>query len=236
MHVSLSELATTIARAVRGVGLPAGLGEDAAAAAREMTRHGVDSGAAMLPALVSLDEARSSRYRVDDALEAGRWRALDGNLLSALWTAGPLGDCLVSAAAGRQPAGAVRVEAVDAPAVVLFSLLAATRGMGAGGRALAAGLAGTGEEICCHQGLLRASPAALDAWLQARGADLSIRPASGGDGTPAVHEHVAAPEREGLEVDDGAWHAVERYAARLLVEASELSRLRGAGAGLADND
>jgi hypothetical protein len=41
---------------------------------------------------------------------------------------------------------------------------------------------------------------------------------------------------EPVQVDDAVWAALQKFAARTYVPASEQSRLMGAGAGLLDND
>ena len=50
-----------------------------------------------------------------------------------------------------------------------------------------------------------------------------------GDGFPPPHIGE-------VRVDDDEWDALERYACLTYVEATEASRLAGAGAGLSDND
>ena len=43
-------------------------------------------------------------------------------------------------------------------------------------------------------------------------------------------------QRDGVDIDEATWRRVAAYADRLLVVATETSRLTGAGAGVIDTD
>ena len=43
-------------------------------------------------------------------------------------------------------------------------------------------------------------------------------------------------QRDAVEIDEATWHRIRTYANRLLVVATESSRLTGAGAGVVDTD
>jgi hypothetical protein len=47
---------------------------------------------------------------------------------------------------------------------------------------------------------------------------------------------IAAAIEAGIEVDDEVWRRANAYSRAILVPESEASRLKGAGAGLTDND
>jgi hypothetical protein len=49
-------------------------------------------------------------------------------------------------------------------------------------------------------------------------------------------EKIAAAIEAGIEVDDEVWRRANAYSRAILVPESEASRLKGAGAGLTDND
>ena len=68
-----------------------------------------------------------------------------------------------------------------------------------------------------------------------------------GSGTITMHMVARQPrmpaiivdqriQRDGVEIDEATWRRVTTYGDRLLVEATETSRLTGAGAGVIDTD
>ena len=98
MHVSLSEVETTVCKAAMAVGLPLGLGEDAGRAARRMMALGVGSFAAFCDALDAVDQRRSTGFDLEPARTGVFGPKPAGRLLSAI-RAGPSACDLVVAAA-----------------------------------------------------------------------------------------------------------------------------------------
>ena len=151
MHVSLSEVEATVAKAAMGVGLPPGLGEDAGRAAALMLRSGfgalsdlagaldaVDGGAS-----AGLDTDRVAARRLVPANGAAQLSALRAGPTACdllLAAAGPAGgdgrDAAASAAVGTArprgirgpgPGNVVTLAAVDHPMVVLHYVLDVSR-------------------------------------------------------------------------------------------------------------
>ena len=151
MHVSLSEIEETVAKAVMGVGLPPGLGEDAGRAARLMLRSGLGTLSDLADALDAVDGGASVGFDAD-RVSAGRLVPMDdAKQLSAL-RAGPTACDLLLVAAGSAggdgrnavtpaavdtarprdvrgpgPGNVVTLAAVDCPTVVLHEVIDVSR-------------------------------------------------------------------------------------------------------------
>jgi hypothetical protein len=188
MHVSLSEIQTTVCKAAVAVGLP--------------------------------DRAIARSFGPQPA----------GLLLSAI-RAGPSVCDLVALATGTDIEFApLTLTDVDIPSVILFEVLAATADRDRG--LCVAWNAGGGSEIdaVCWRGtlvLIKGAPEDLHA---TDSAEITIRlvmqePLEQGF---TVDQRI---QREAVEIDDATWRRITTYADRLLVVASETSRLTGAGAG-----
>lgn len=234
MHVSLSEVQTTMVKAAVAVGLPLGLGEDAGRAARHMMACGVGSIAAFADALDAVGAGRSTGFDANRAIAGDFGPKPAGLRLSAI-RAGP-SACDLVAAAARTDIGLSRIALtdVDVPIVVLFQALAASADMAHG--PCVTWNAGDGVlEAVCWRGAL----------VLIQGAPEDLR--ATGPGDIAMHSVARQPRgsaitvdprlrRDGVEIDAATWRRVATYADRLLVAATETSRLTGAGAGVVDTD
>ncbi len=221
VHVSLSEIETTVTKAALGVGLALGLAEEAGTAARHGAQAGLDPLAAFLPALEALDSGQAAGF-APDAAPSGDFRPT-ADRLSAL-AAGPAALDLL-AATGRE----VRLFTLDAPGALVALVLrrpGVVRLRRGDGRA----------EALSRGGALRLVGGSLDALTAPGPCDLTL----GGDppkdlpGMPATFETPAAGE--GAELDGALWGRLAALAARRLVTGTAASRLAGAGAGLVDRD
>ena len=151
MHVSLSEVEATVAKAAMGVGLPPGLGEDAGRAAALMLRSGLGALCDLAGALDAVDGGASAGFDTDRVAARRLVPANGAAQLSAL-RAGPTACDLLLAAAGSaggdgrnaaapaavdttRPRGirgpgsgnVVTLAAVDYPTVVLHLVLDVSR-------------------------------------------------------------------------------------------------------------
>ena len=236
MHISLSELETTLCKAASGVGLALGLGEEAGLAAKWMAINGIASPGAFADALDALDSGRSGRFKADLAAGGAFVASGVGLALSAL-QAGPSACDLLEAAdlSGSDP-GTVTMTAVDVPAVVLYEALAASNRITRGIRVTWQARDGKAIKAVCRGGRLDFEKGVAGD-LEAPGpADLSM--------TLTAYEPDAARSdsardavlADGITVDDACWSLVLAYAKRCLVEATDASRLTGAGAGALDTD
>lgn len=212
MRVSVNEIELALKRAAAGAGWPWGLAEDIGRAAAWAATHGLTQ--AVAEALDAIDAG----YAPPEARrEGGSW-GLSGNIAAVAPSA-------VDLALAEEAGAEVRLARLGAPALVAgFAGLAAReqgaafRLEGAAGDALLPGPGGLEVE----GGL----PAPSEPARLVRLAGVSTpAPAGRQDKAPA-----------GVVLGDTLWQRLLDAAARLLVPATEASRLRGAGAGLTDND
>ncbi len=237
MRVSLNQIEQTARKAARGGGLPWGLADEAGKAVRWLHTYGLN-GAAALARWLERREDSGHREGAPAAL-SGVWRASDGaaagvagagvagaGALDPLLTGASLGDC-----AGRMRAAPVRTGAIAHPL-----LAAAFIGVAAEIEDLAFTLTWPEARLDCRRGGARVAGARQAVEVETT-AFMECRRGGGGEEEPA--EDWRAPRIGEVVISDGkaeAWACLERYAHRTYVEASETSRLAGAGAGLHDND
>ena len=235
MHVSLSEVQTTVCKAAVAVGLPLGLGEDAGRAARHMMASDVGSIAAFADALETADEGRSTGFDADRAIAGDFVPEPAGRLLSAI-RAGPSAcDLVVSAARRDTGLGPITLADVDAPIVILFEALVASADMDRGLRIAWNGRGESAIEAVCWRGLLMLIEGAPGDLLAAGPAEITLQVVAR---EPKVRAIAVDPrrQRDAVEIDEETWRRITAYADRLLVVATETSRLTGAGAGVVDTD
>ncbi|MGE3144811.1 MAG: DUF3726 domain-containing protein [Pseudorhodoplanes sp.] len=216
MMLSLNEIEAETRKAVRGAGLPWGLAEEGGKAMRWLAGHGVDA----TPALADILD-RHARGEIDAGIaadEAGRWTARRRQLCP-LTLGVTLCDHAWLVSEGRSLAAGEVVRP-------LLLLPFAARAAQIAGRALAL-VAGRQQVNFCSRG----EPAGLLTFADiAEAASVSCEAArSGVRGLP--HDSWERPA-----LDRDAWQAIETFALRTYVPASEHSRRHGAGAGQIDND
>lgn len=229
MRVSLSEVETTVRKAAVGVGLALGLAEDAGRAAGWAALVGVGGPAVFAAALEALDTGHSVGADADRA-RAGTLAPVDG--------AGPLSALIAGPAACdalRSVAGTVTLIAVDHPAVVLFEALEICDGLAGELRVDWRAPDGAAIEVVQRGDSIIDGLAKRPTLAGLGPADMRLALTDGRVAPPAA---AARPEvlAEGVAVDDASWRCIAAFAARLLVEGTEASRLSGAGAGVVDVD
>ena len=231
MHVSLSEVQTTVCKAAVAVGLPLGLGEDAGRAARRMMASGVGSLAAFVDALDAVDKGRSTGFDADRAIAGDFGPKPAGRLLSAL-RAGPSAcDFVVSAASTDMEYGRITLTDVDVPIVILFEALVASADMDKG-QCVAWTVGGGGAiEAVCWRGSLALIKGVPEDLLATGPAEIIMYLVARKPRVPAITVDQRI-QRDAVEIDEATWRRVMTYADRLLIEASDNSRLTGAGSGV----
>lgn len=226
MHMSLNETGSLALKAALGAGATHGASEDAAVSVGWLAARGFD-GAGLLAAALGRVDAGEDSYGEATCLGGDwAWRATDG--------ARAVSAALIGAGATDLVTGkaTVHMDACACPGLLLAH--AANRATQTGGGLLLT--AGDADSdplrlIACPDGRIDGDVAALVAVRDP--VTVSIR---AWRDEPAAALHLAADMASGLELDA---HTVERLAAlahRTYVPATEDSRLRGAGAGLTDND
>lgn len=214
MNLSLNEVENLVRKAARGAGLDPGRADDLAAAAAVLASH-------PLPVCAIL-------YR---ALTGGAGQSLtiaaDGAHASCHATsAAHVGPSALDLLLANPPGFEVTLDAVDEPLLIAALAVVAAR------RYAAHFTLATGGDTVS---ITRDRRSDLTALGQAQGAQLVLRRL---DATGARPSRTISPacryDPEKLS-DDGV-AGLERLARMTYVPASEDSRLRGAGAGLTDND
>ncbi len=214
MRVSLNEIETTVRKATVGAGWPWGAAEDAGRAAAWLAARGLEGATAAREAL------REGPAPVRLApIGDGRWRCPRARILAEGIAAL---DLLLAGDALR-----VELGGADAPLLLL---------------GLAGVMAGAcGAELALLSGgrpVARVCGATLHLGGTPPGAWSRVELRAGAAEPEGAVEHRAPlqPGDAGWPVDAQTWAALATLAARCLVPASEISRLRGAGAGLVDDD
>lgn len=229
MHVSLSELEATLAKAASGVGLPLGVGQDAGRAARWLAGNGHDPVPAVVDALDALDRGRSSGFDARKAI-GGSFAPNPGSGGLSSLRAGPSACDLLLSAAQKT----VTLEAVDAPGVILMLAGAASRGTAGALRLSWQAPEGAAFETVCQDGQFHTEQSEAEVLSSPGPATMTLTLA---DRQPLNGSSAACDaQKEGARVDEAAWRHLAAFASRCLVEATEASRLTGAGAGVVDTD
>ena len=251
MHVSLSEVEATVAKAAMSVGLPPGLGDDAGRAATLMLRSGLGALSDLAGALDAVDGGVSAGFDMDlvpancamqlSALRAGP-TACDLLLVAAGSAGGDGRDTVTSAAVDtarwrgiRCPGSRniVTLATVDYPTVVLHQVLDVSRSIDTPLLVAWPTGGGTRIEVVCRNGaanIRSGTPAGVSGPGPAEMSIGFVEALSDrGAGT-------AGDDGAGADVEDAAWRRLCAYAGRRLVEGTERSRLAGAGAGVVDTD
>ncbi len=235
MHVSLSEVQTTVCKAAVAVGLPLGLGEDAGQAARRMMASGVGSFAAFVDALDAVDEGRSTGFDADRAIAGDFGPKPAGRLLSAICAGPSACDLVASAASTDIGLGRITLTNVDVPIVILFEALVASVDMDKGQCVAWNVGCGGAIEAVCWRGSLALIKGAPEDLLATDSAEITMHLVAREPRVRAITVDQRI-QRDGVEIDEVTWRCVKTYADRLLVDATETSRLTGAGAGVVDTD
>lgn len=216
MSHSLNEIEAMSKRAARGAGLSWGLAEEAAKGTRWLAAFGF-SGAELLADLLEMNDRIPSIDVSPVSLSAEIWHA-PTRRMSPLIAGASLSDCAVR----LMDRGSITMENVSLPllAVPFMGGAALRLGVPVAAEWQGARLATDGRQICVQ--------ATLEA-LEARHADKMVFSA------PAEMTGRREPVLR-AEVSDADWNRLSAFAHRTFAPATEESRLRGAGAGLSDND
>ncbi len=210
MSFSLNEVDAMSKRAARGAGYSWGLAEEAGKAVRWMCAHDLD-GTAELAKLLRDVECVDLTDRMPSSIE-GRWKAA-GDTLCPLIAGAALSD-----RAAELPHRAFQMDTVACPLLMLPFAAWAARYLKASVSVEGPGIAAiTDGEGVVVRGV---------ADKVAEGVTVRV----GRDIVPR------ATHRDRVEPSADVWDTLDRFARRTFAPATEESRLKGAGAGLSDND
>lgn len=230
MKVSLGEIQILSRKAALGSGLPFGLAEDLGAAVRLLCRSGLPAVSTLpqaLTACTSNDSHRPPQITIKES--TWYWTAtLPSKALYSTVIGPSLADSLN--AVGSDMPNRIVINDVDAP-FLLPGFLAHS--------SVRCRVRWDAASVLVANGMVsRIDPGGAQSLAPNELSDVVIEPLNDIDteaSLSAVCNWDAAP-RTGVEVDDDAWRRLEELASAILVPANEMSRLRGAGAGLIDTD
>jgi hypothetical protein len=216
MFVSLNEIDVSVKRAMRGIGMSWGVAEEAGKAARFLCSRGAPGVDVLLPLLKAEDGLAAPNLAPLTA--GGSWRPR-GKFICPILAGAALTDDGAEIVRQRTMA----LKDVRAPLFVLPFLARLAREQRKNVRATWAGASvtcGTDGSVAVSGALTGVTPIGIEIMFGA-----------GPSGDRPLSEKL-----EPVEVDDALWQELQAFAARTYVPASEQSRLKGAGAGLRDND
>lgn len=210
MSYSLNEVEATAKKAARGAGYPWGLAEEAAKATRWLCAHDIDGCAVLARVLQRFDGKDIASVCPTEG--DGPWQAA-GGVLCPIATGAVLSDM-----ASDLSGDGIAMAGIAEP---LFLLPNA---------AWAAERTGRPVTLVWPGGQATTDGAAVEMTGSADGVATTATIAPGGAvRTPRQVQTRARP-------DPAAWTEMNRFAHRTYAPATEASRLKGAGAGLSDND
>ena len=214
MNFALNEVEATAKKATRGVRYSWGMAEEAGKATRWLCAHGFDGPKALVKALEFADQAR-----LDDLAPVslqGDWHS-HGGYLCALTTGAAMADsALLWAKHG------LVLRNVIAPAMILPFAAVSARLLG-----LPVAVTWGGTSMVFEGSAVSLETSAPEALLQ-NAALMNIQTGGQLGGLQALQKRANPAEQD--------WDTLNRFAARIYAPATEESRLKGAGAGLSDND
>lgn len=214
MSFALNEVEAMARKAARGAGYSWGMADEAGRAARWLCAHGIDGVAALTKVLTRADGQDTSRMAPRTL--RGDWRA-EAAQICPLMAGAALSDSVFDWAGADK-----RIENIIAPIMLLpFAAYAARQ------------LAGT---VTIEWTGVRVVTDGSDASLKLDDQSSLLDPA----GLVSVRtgdrlEHPR-PVQDRARPDEADWAVLNRFAHRIYVPDTEQSRLKGAGAGLTDND
>lgn len=216
MSYSFGEVEATSKKAARAVGYPWGIAEEAASSVKWLCRYGIDGCDVLARYLEKIDG--HDPLASGPVIKAGDWTTSKGSLCPLLC------GIAISDRASSLLDTSIRLQKVEEPTLLLFFVSQVVR---------IHRLAGHDSSVACVE------------WNSCRcttdGRQLSIVGTVGPFSDEVVigtTDTLEAPRTlcERATPVTSAWQTLNQFAHRTYVPATEESRLKGAGAGLSDND
>ena len=214
MSFALNEVDAIAKKATRGAGYSWGMAEEAGKATRWLCANGIDGSRALLSVLTVADN--SSPAQMAPTGVVGDWRSEGGEMCPLM------AGATFSDVAGVGHADEVCILNMVSPVMLLPFVAMAARQLGQLLTAQWAGiLATTDGHVLSFD-----SADNPDFWTVAKSVTIRV----GGQIGQKMPKHTRA------EPKDADWKTLSRFAHRTYAPASSESRIKGAGAGLSDND
>lgn len=221
MHVSISELSSAVSKASVGVGLDQGSANHIGRLTQFIFEYQLCSLAPVVHALTRYDNQQSKSYIATEATD-DQYVAANSSPLSAITIVAPLTDSITQLCCGRTT-NAIEIINTDSPALVIATALFCS------------------VNWQCQLGMQVVDNDANDISMRLGFSTLTDLSKTTTRKIKLVWSDEVfhtdrKPRRQGAEVTEKNWSTITALANRLLVPASEESRLTGAGAGLNDTD
>jgi len=234
MRVSNSEIEILAYKAATGIGLPAGLAEDAGTATVWLANFGFCGGAIACRAFDNLDTGRAGPLTVGNN-ESFLYPSLSGKMSSVFYAAPSVGDFL-------QTVSQVTVERLDEPLLLLGYLASLSWMLEASFSLRAVGPRGLSWQGWVYKDHGKIEGECFEDACEETGTQVTVESPARilDDGNAKRAQHVIRKRqittRECLEITLGTFKTLQSLAAQTLVPETEVSRHKGAGAGLIDTD
>lgn len=234
MQVSLGEIQTIIYRSGLAIDLPVGIAVDISLAARRMLSENFGSLVPFVEAFNYFANGASDKFKFDDASKGVFFPKSEKKLLSSLF-AGPSVCDLLSVKCSEIELQLITLNKVDIPVIILYQALVASNYLKAGITLSWHDSSTITFEAACWGGSLSLIKGNVEELFK-------IIPAKMILGTTLQKPHISkfissnSFGSKAVEIDKKIWGYFSELSDYLLVEATEESRLKGAGARINDND
>ena len=207
MIVSLNEAEVMATKAANGAGRPWGLAQEAGRAVARLHAFGLDGASALLGLLRATDGVEMEA--LTPTVTGGAWAAVDGPACPIV-----TGVYLADLGGMQQP---VKIASLYEP-LLMLPFLQAVEGP---------------VELSWQGGCMHVNGSGFGFE-----GEVATSIAAGASLKPSVASQPAGrtPGSGPVDIDGEVWEALGQFAHRTYVPATEASRLKGAGAGLTDND
>ena len=230
MRFSLNQIEQNVRKAVRGAGLNWGLAEEAGRSVRWLESVDLPGVHQLANHIQKVDHVEESSLLIEQS--NGHWRALEG-AASPLLIGPSLADCVNGGSLGAAGNHEIYADRILAISNVDYPLLCA------GYTGVASARSGRFVRMAWDSIKVYSCPDGLG--FSGNRRDLEVA------STTLIEAQILEPDEllmkvfwesshEPCSVNSEDWSTLEKYAHRTYVEATEASRLAGAGAGLSDND
>tara|TARA_Y100000590_G_scaffold466401_1_gene641659 strand:+ start:45 stop:749 length:705 start_codon:yes stop_codon:yes gene_type:complete len=234
MQVSLGEIQTIIYRSGLAIDLPVGIAVDISLAARRMLSDNFGSLVPFVKAFNYFAHDQSDEFKFYDATKGIFYPKSEKKLLSSLF-AGPSACDLLSVKHSESELQIITLNIVDIPVVILYQALVASNYLKVGITLSWHGSSNTKFEAICWEGSLSLIEGNVEELFKIIPAKMIL---STTIDKPNISSFISSNSfgKAAVEIDKEIWGYFLELADCLLVEATEASRLTGAGARINDND
>ena len=231
MHVSWSEMETLATKAAIGIGVPAGLAEEAGLAVAWLGRSGRPGATIIWRALQNISTGYASPVAMKD--KKSLQPKVSGTLASALYAAPSVADFL-------HLLPEIRVEKLDEPLLLFGHLAASSALLNRGLVFQAKGLGNESWKAFIKNGCVIIDDELYRDFHQESGSEVIVTVINDPDDWVKMADRYQIGVRQKFEnsmtITEKEMINLQRFSEQMLVPESATSRTKGAGAGVIDTD